>query len=249
MLSLCESLDHQRKAPVLSVCVMVVIVSNTAVNINSKQIIIVVHAVNEVRHPWGCCTISLYFCSNPYFCNHVIVKEYLITLTGYRVSRATPIQWSQHCEREASSHRHQDSGPNFFNWYSDHSVAGSGRIAKVSILVPLVSCLPYLIISKDLWLNCLKNYERTMAPTEQTGRDKSRPGGLKAPRSTLLPTGGSAHINIWTMAAGDSQSLSIKVAACHRLHRPVSSSTKPVLSASALGPRHQDDVVAPSPGS
>ncbi|XP_015414662.1 PREDICTED: testis-specific Y-encoded protein 3, partial [Myotis davidii] len=86
--------------------------------------------VNEVRHPWGCCTISLYFCSNPYFCNHVIVKEYLITLTGYRVSRATPIQWSQHCEREASSHRHQDSGPNFFNWYSDHSVAGSGRIAK-----------------------------------------------------------------------------------------------------------------------
>ncbi|ELK37941.1 Testis-specific Y-encoded protein 3 [Myotis davidii] len=38
--------------------------------------------VREVRHPWGYCTISLYFRSNPYFRNHVIVKEYLITLTG-----------------------------------------------------------------------------------------------------------------------------------------------------------------------
>ncbi|XP_059536688.1 testis-specific Y-encoded protein 3-like, partial [Myotis daubentonii] len=98
--------------------------------------------VREVRHPWGCCTISLYFRSNPYFHNHVIVKEYLITLTGYRVSRATPIQWSQHCEREVYSHRLQDSSASFFYWFSDHSVAASGRIAE--------------IISKDLWLNPLK---------------------------------------------------------------------------------------------
>ncbi|XP_059536671.1 testis-specific Y-encoded protein 3-like, partial [Myotis daubentonii] len=101
--------------------------------------------VREVRHPWGCCTISLYFRSNPYFHNHVIVKEYLITLTGYRVSRATPIQWSQHCEREVYSHRLQDSSASFFYWFSDHSVAASGRIAE--------------IISKDLWLNPLKYYE------------------------------------------------------------------------------------------
>ncbi|XP_059536692.1 testis-specific Y-encoded protein 3-like [Myotis daubentonii] len=111
--------------------------------------------VREVRHPWGCCTIRLYFCSNPYFHDYVIVKEYPITLTRYKVSRATPIQWSQHCEREAYNHRLQDSSPTYY-WYSDHSVAGFGRMTE--------------IISKNLWLNTLKNYERMMAPTERTGR-------------------------------------------------------------------------------
>ncbi|XP_070258731.1 testis-specific Y-encoded protein 1-like, partial [Myotis yumanensis] len=101
--------------------------------------------VREVGHPGDCCTISLCFRSNPYFRNDVIVKEYLITLTGYRLSRATPIQWYQHYEREAYSRRHNDSTFNFFNWFSDHMVAGSGRIAE--------------IISKDLWLNPLKYYE------------------------------------------------------------------------------------------
>ncbi|CAK6450698.1 unnamed protein product, partial [Pipistrellus nathusii] len=105
--------------------------------------------VREVRHSENYCTISLYFHSNPYFVNNVIVKEYLITVTGYRASRATPIQWYQHCEREAYSHRHQDSTLTLFNWFSDHNLAGSGRIAE--------------IISKDLWLNPLKYYERTMA--------------------------------------------------------------------------------------
>ncbi|ELK37934.1 Testis-specific Y-encoded protein 10 [Myotis davidii] len=77
--------------------------------------------VREVKHPGDCCTISLYFRSNPYFRNDVIVKEYLITLTGYRASRATPIQWHQHYEWEAYSRRHNDSTFNFFNWFSDHS--------------------------------------------------------------------------------------------------------------------------------
>ncbi|XP_036136883.1 testis-specific Y-encoded protein 2-like [Molossus molossus] len=115
--------------------------------------------VEEVRHTSDCCKILLFFHKNPYFCNNVIVKEYLITLQGYRVSHCTPIQWSQHYEREVYSRWHQNSSLNFFNWFSNHNVAGSGRIAE--------------IILKDLWRNPLKYYVRTRAPRE--GR-RSRTG-------------------------------------------------------------------------
>lgn len=67
---------------------------------------------------------------------------------GYRASRATPIQWYQHCEREAYSHRHRDSTLTLFNWFSDHSLAGSGRIAEVGHHWPCqhtASCVPLLL--------------------------------------------------------------------------------------------------------
>lgn len=67
---------------------------------------------------------------------------------GYRESRATPIQWYQHCEQEAYSHRHLDSSLTFFNWISDHSLAGSGRIAEVGghwPCQPTASCVPLLL--------------------------------------------------------------------------------------------------------
>ncbi|XP_070258897.1 testis-specific Y-encoded protein 4-like [Myotis yumanensis] len=102
------------------------------------------NGVREVRQTWGCNTMSLYFCSNPYFRNHVIVKEYLITLTDTGCPLPPPYQ---HCEREAYSQGHQDSSPSFFYWFSDHR-----------------------IISKDLWLHSLKYYARTIAPSEWTGQ-------------------------------------------------------------------------------
>ncbi|KAF6073407.1 hypothetical protein HJG60_009540 [Phyllostomus discolor] len=95
------------------------------------------------------CKIMLLFCSNPYFRNDVIVKEYLITLTGPKASYSTPIQWHDHFEQEAYSRRHNNSGLNFFNWFSDHSLAGSDRIAEY--------------ICNDLWPNPLKYYMRKMA--------------------------------------------------------------------------------------
>nr|KAF6394579.1 testis specific protein Y-linked 2 [Molossus molossus] len=87
--------------------------------------------VEEVRHVSDSCKILLFFHNNPYFYSNMIVKEYLITLQGYRVSHCTPIQWSQHYEGEVYRHWHQNSSLNFSNWFSNHNVVGSSRIAEV----------------------------------------------------------------------------------------------------------------------
>nr|XP_044624054.1 testis-specific Y-encoded protein 3-like [Equus asinus] len=102
--------------------------------------------VEEVRHPSDCCKIMLFFRKNPYFWNKVIIKEYLIDITGYRESHCTPIQWGQNYERKAYSRRHDNGSLNFFNWFSGHNFAGSSRIAE--------------IIIEDLWPNPLQYYTR-----------------------------------------------------------------------------------------
>ncbi|KAF6072961.1 hypothetical protein HJG60_009997 [Phyllostomus discolor] len=98
------------------------------------------------------CKIVLLFRSNPYFRNEEIVKEYLVTLTGPRACYSTPIQWHKQYQREAYRRRHNNSSLNFFNWFSDHSLAGSGRIAEY--------------ICNDLWANPLKYYVRKKAAVE-----------------------------------------------------------------------------------
>nr|XP_025845084.1 uncharacterized protein LOC112912645 [Vulpes vulpes] len=102
--------------------------------------------VQEVTFPSACRRILLFFGKNSYFQNDVLVKEYVVSAAGYRATHSTPIQWSQRYEREAYRRQHQDNGLNFFNWFSDHHLAGSGRIAE--------------IIMDDLWPNVLKYYER-----------------------------------------------------------------------------------------
>ncbi|KAL4825364.1 hypothetical protein H8958_022140 [Nasalis larvatus] len=87
--------------------------------------------VKEAKHPIHLCQIMLFFRNNPYFQNKVITKEYLVNVTEYRASRSTPIQWCQDYEVEAYRRRHNSSGLNFFNWFSDHNFAGSSRIAEV----------------------------------------------------------------------------------------------------------------------
>ncbi|XP_055284545.1 testis-specific Y-encoded protein 3-like [Moschus berezovskii] len=109
--------------------------------------------VEDIRHPTLCCKITLSFRKNRYFQNEVIVKEYLINITGYRASHSTPIQWHQRFERKAYSHRHHNSGINFFNWFFDHNFAGSGKIAE--------------IIVKDLWPDPLQYYMRRKAPPRE----------------------------------------------------------------------------------
>ncbi|XP_059944222.1 testis-specific Y-encoded protein 3-like [Mesoplodon densirostris] len=107
--------------------------------------------VEELRYPSDCRKITLFFRNNPYFQNEVVVKEYLVHVTGYRASHSTPIQWHHRFEREAYSRRHHNSGLNFFSWFSDHSCAGSSRIAE--------------IIGEDLWPNPLRYYPREEGPT------------------------------------------------------------------------------------
>ncbi|XP_061035668.1 testis-specific Y-encoded protein 3-like, partial [Eubalaena glacialis] len=107
--------------------------------------------VEELRYPSDCCKIVLFFRNNRYFQNEVVVKEYLINVTGYMASHSTPIQWHQRFESEAYSRRHHSSSLDFFRWFSDHSFAGSSRIAE--------------IISEDLWPNPLRYYPREERPT------------------------------------------------------------------------------------
>ncbi|XP_062941165.1 testis-specific Y-encoded protein 3-like, partial [Cynocephalus volans] len=113
--------------------------------------------VEEIRHPIHCCKIMMFFRDNPYFRNKVIIKEYLINVTGYRASHSTPVQWYQDYEHEAYSCRHHNSSVNFFfNWFSDHNFAGSNRIAE--------------IICEDLWLNPLRYHMRMQVPGQGTER-------------------------------------------------------------------------------
>ncbi|XP_062941168.1 testis-specific Y-encoded protein 9-like, partial [Cynocephalus volans] len=113
--------------------------------------------VEEIRHPIHCCKIMMFFRDNPYFRNKVIIKEYLINVTGYRASHSTPVQWYQDYEHEAYSRRHHNSSVNFFfNWFSDHNFAGSNRIAE--------------IICEDLWLNPLRYHMRMQVPGQGTER-------------------------------------------------------------------------------
>ncbi|XP_070145622.1 testis-specific Y-encoded protein 3-like [Ovis canadensis] len=109
--------------------------------------------VEEFRHPTHHCKITLSFRRNRYFQNEVIVKEYLINITGYQASCSTPVQWYQGFERKAYSRRHHDSSVNFFNWFFDHNFSGSDWIAE--------------IIIKDLWPNPLQYYVKRKAPPQE----------------------------------------------------------------------------------
>ncbi|XP_044768142.1 testis-specific Y-encoded protein 3-like, partial [Neomonachus schauinslandi] len=112
--------------------------------------------LEELRFPRVCRKILLFFRKNPYFRNEVIVKEYVLSAVGYGPSHCTPIQWHQDYEREAYSSRHHNTSLNFFNLFSDHSFAGSSRIAE--------------IILDDLWPNPLQYYVRKKASGEGTER-------------------------------------------------------------------------------
>ncbi|XP_032187852.1 testis-specific Y-encoded protein 1-like [Mustela erminea] len=102
--------------------------------------------VEELGRPKYRCRLMFYFGSNPYFQNDVIVKEYHLSIGGYRETRCTPVQWFWDYERGAASRRRDPSGLNFFNWLCDPSCPGSNRIAG--------------IIIEDLWPNPLQYYPR-----------------------------------------------------------------------------------------
>ncbi|XP_032187854.1 testis-specific Y-encoded protein 3-like [Mustela erminea] len=118
--------------------------------------------VEELGSPRDRRKILLFFRKNSYFRNEVVEKEYVLRAAGYEPSHSTPIQWHRNYEREARSRRHHNSSLNFFNWFSDHSFAGSSRIAE--------------IIMDDLWPNPLQYYVRKKAPAEGTER---RAGSFK----------------------------------------------------------------------
>ncbi|XP_067580988.1 testis-specific Y-encoded protein 4-like [Pseudorca crassidens] len=115
--------------------------------------------VEELTYPSDYRKIMLFFRKNPYFQNEVVVKEYLIEVTGYRASHLAPIQWHRRFEKEVYSLRHNNSGLNFFNWFSDHTCVGSSRIAE--------------IIGEDLWPDPLRYYLREKGPTG-TGHREDR---------------------------------------------------------------------------
>lgn len=79
---------------------------------------------------------------------------------------------------------------------------------------------------------------------KQSGTPRGRPTQHSPARWSVAP----GTVTGWTTAAGHSQSMIIKGAACHCLQQPNSSSTKPVLPASPLGTSRHGDVVVPSPG-
>ncbi|XP_042782735.1 testis-specific Y-encoded protein 1-like [Panthera leo] len=114
--------------------------------------------VEEHKFPRECRKILLFFGKNSYFQNEVVTKEYVLGLDGYRASHSSPIQWYPRYRQEAYRRRHDNSSLNFFNWFSDHSFAGSSRIAE--------------IIIEDLWPNPLPYFKMKEAPGERTERER-----------------------------------------------------------------------------
>nr|XP_044996790.1 testis-specific Y-encoded-like protein 2 isoform X2 [Jaculus jaculus] len=102
--------------------------------------------VQDLRHISMGYKMKLYFQTNPYFTNMVIVKEFQRNRSGRLVSHSTPIRWHRGQEPQAHNHRNQDTSHSFFSWFSNHSLPEADRIAE--------------IIKNDLWVNPLRYYMR-----------------------------------------------------------------------------------------
>ncbi|XP_016075147.1 PREDICTED: testis-specific Y-encoded-like protein 2 isoform X1 [Miniopterus natalensis] len=98
----------------------------------------------DLRHISMGYKMKLYFQTNPYFTNMVIVKEFQCNRSGRLVSHSTPIRWHRGQEPQAQRHRNQDTKQSFFTWFSNHSLPEADRIAE--------------IIKNDLWVNPVRYY-------------------------------------------------------------------------------------------
>lgn len=102
--------------------------------------------VQDLRHLSMGYKMKLYFQTNPYFTNMVIVKEFQRNRSGRLVSHSTPIRWHRGQEPRAYHRRSYDTRESFFNWFSNHSLPEADRIAE--------------IIKNDLWVNPVRYYMR-----------------------------------------------------------------------------------------
>lgn len=102
--------------------------------------------VQDLRHISMGYKMKLYFQTNPYFTNMVIVKEFQRNRSGRLVSHSTPIRWHRGQEPQAYNRRSHDTRESFFNWFSNHSLPEADRIAE--------------IIKNDLWVNPVRYYMR-----------------------------------------------------------------------------------------
>uniref|UniRef100_A0A8B9YVR4 TSPY like 2 n=1 Tax=Bos mutus grunniens TaxID=30521 RepID=A0A8B9YVR4_BOSMU len=100
--------------------------------------------VQDLRHISMGYKMKLYFQTNPYFTNMVIVKEFQRNRSGRLVSHSTPIRWHRGQEPRAHRHGNQDANHSFFSWFSNHSLPEADRIAE--------------IIKNDLWVNPVRYY-------------------------------------------------------------------------------------------
>lgn len=120
--------------------------------------------VQDLRHISMGYKMKLYFQTNPYFTNMVIVKEFQRNRSGRLVSHSTPIRWHRGQEPQAYKRRSHDTRESFFNWFSNHSLPEADRIAE--------------IIKNDLWVNPVRYYMRgggyRTSRKKQLGKERAK---------------------------------------------------------------------------
>ncbi|XP_058515348.1 testis-specific Y-encoded protein 1-like [Ochotona princeps] len=122
--------------------------------------------VAKLKHPRKRFKIRLFFRSNPYFSNTVIVKEYRANLNGYRAYRSSPVKWLQDYMGEAPRRMEYNNSVSIFNWFVDHNFVDSSRIAE--------------IIYKDIWLKPLPYYLGTQVSEDGMEKGDEQPVTLES---------------------------------------------------------------------
>ncbi|XP_051030946.1 testis-specific Y-encoded protein 1-like [Phodopus roborovskii] len=96
------------------------------------------------------CRMMFFFRDNPYFQNDIVTKDYDFSITGYKESDSSVIEWLGQTEYGYANFKLDTTRLTFFSWLCTRKLPGSSRIAE--------------IIMDDLWPNPLYYYPKEDEP-------------------------------------------------------------------------------------
>nr|BAW94262.1 testis-specific Y-encoded protein [Tokudaia muenninki] len=92
------------------------------------------------------CRMMFFFRENPYFRNDIVIKDYQLSIIGYKESDSSTIEWIGQAVHGCANCMQDTTRLTFFNWLCAHKFPGSNKIAE--------------IIMDDLWPNPVYYYPK-----------------------------------------------------------------------------------------